>query len=155
MAYLYEQLSELLRALERERIEYALCGGLALAVHGLARATVDIDLLVQPSSWPKVEAVAKKLGFRLKASPMSFSAGAIEIRRVSKIDPQQNVLMLDVLLVTDKISDVWDSRREVSWESGTVCVVSREGLIKLKRLSGRPQDMADIARLEEEEGNES
>src|SRR5262245_16889300 len=150
MSYLYEQLSQLLRALERERIEYALCGGLALAVHGLARATVDIDLLVQPSNWPDVEAVAKQLGFTLKAGPMSFSQGAIEIRRVSKIDPDQNVLMLDVLLVTDKISDVWDSRRQLKWENGTVSVVSREGLIKLKRLSGRPQDIADIARLEEE-----
>lgn len=149
MAYLYEQLSQLLRALEREQIQYALCGGLALAVHGLARATVDIDLLVRPSSWPAVETVAKAQGFTLKADSMSFSAGAIEMKRVSKIDPQQNVLTLDVLLVTDKITDVWESRHKVPWESGTVCVVSREGLIKLKRLSGRPQDMADIARLEE------
>jgi hypothetical protein len=99
---------------------------------------------VQPESWPAVETVAKKLAYTLKAGP---------IRRVSKIDPDHNVLTLDVLLVTDRISDVWDSRRELPWENGTVWVVSREGLIKLKRLSGRPQDIADIARLEE--GNES
>jgi hypothetical protein len=154
MAYLYEQLKQLLRALEDRRINYALCGGLALAVHGLPRATVDIDILVQPGDWPAVEALAKKLDFTLKAGPMSFSGGAIEIRRVSKIDPQGNVLTLDVLLVTDKITDVWDTRREVSWEEGRVSVVSREGLIRLKRLSGRPQDIADIARLEESRNNE-
>lgn len=155
MAYLYEQLKQLLRALEDRHINYALCGGLALAVHGLPRATVDIDILVQPVDWPAVEALGKKLAFTLKASPMSFSGGAIEIRRVSKIDPQGNVLTLDVLLVTDKITDVWDTRREVSWEQGKVSVVSREGLIRLKRLSGRPQDIADIARLEESRNNES
>jgi hypothetical protein len=148
--YLYQQLQQLLRALDENRIEYALCGGLALAVHGLPRATLDIDLLVQPNAWIKVEAIAEGLGFTLKASPRSFSGGSIEIRRVSKIDPEQNILMLDVLLVTDKISDVWESRRNVPWDEGTVWVVSRDGLIKLKRLSGRPQDIADIARLEQE-----
>jgi hypothetical protein len=130
VAYLYEQLKELLHALGEQRIEYALCGGLALAVHGLPRATLDIDLLVRPETWPQVEVVARTLGFTLKASPMSFSKGAIEVRRVSKIDPQQNPLTLDTLLVTDKIKDVWNSRCEVPWEKQTVWVVSREGLIK-------------------------
>ncbi|MDQ3636070.1 MAG: hypothetical protein M3405_16440 [Acidobacteriota bacterium] len=32
-----------------------------------------------------------------------------------------------------------------------VCGGSREGLIKMKKLAGRPQDLADIARLEDEE----
>jgi hypothetical protein len=44
---LYEEFKAIVSALEEHRIDYAVCGGLALAVHGLPRATVDIDL---PSS---------------------------------------------------------------------------------------------------------
>jgi len=37
-----------LRAFEREAVDYVLVGGIALALHGLARATQDIDLFVAP-----------------------------------------------------------------------------------------------------------
>lgn len=44
-------------------------------------------------------------------------------------------------------TDVWRSRLEVAWEGRVLFVVSREGLIAMKRLAGRPQDLADIAAL--------
>ena len=40
---------DVLRAFGRERVEYVLVGGIALALHGLVRATQDIDLFVAPS----------------------------------------------------------------------------------------------------------
>ena len=43
---LYEEFKSIISALEQRGIDYAVCGGLAMAVHGLARATVDIDLLI-------------------------------------------------------------------------------------------------------------
>jgi hypothetical protein len=36
---------------------------------------------------------------------------------------------------------------QANWEGGKLFVVSLEGLIVLKRLSGRPQDIADIDAL--------
>jgi hypothetical protein len=81
---------------------------------------------------------------------MSFADDAIEIRRISKIDrPSKLVISLDLLLVTPKIQHVWESRVQAEWEGGKLSVVSREGLIELKRLGGRPQDLADISALME------
>ena len=40
---------EILSAFNAERVEYRLIGGYALAVHGLPRATGDIDLWVNPA----------------------------------------------------------------------------------------------------------
>lgn len=154
MAYLDEQLKELVNKFEEHGIEFALCGGLAMAVHGLPRATVDLDFLIENKSWEPVEKVGRSLGFILKAAPMSFAHGKIEIRRISKIDPEQNVLTLDALLVTTAIAEVWNSRLQIPWQNGSIWVVSRQGLIQLKKLSARPQDLADIARLEDLE-NES
>lgn len=41
---IYNELRKLTVSLERDGIEYALCGGLALAVHGYIRATIDIPI---------------------------------------------------------------------------------------------------------------
>lgn len=43
-----EQLLAVLRALQKHGVEYAIFGGIALGLHGLARATADLDLFVRP-----------------------------------------------------------------------------------------------------------
>src|SRR5207253_10919779 len=119
-------------------------------VHGLPRATVDIDLLILAESLEETKRLARGLGYTIQAFPMTFSRGAVEIRRVSKIDPETGiVLSLDMLLVTPEIVDVWQSRTELTWESGSLWVVSRRGLMALKSLRSSSQDLADIERLKE------
>ena len=44
--------------------------------------------------------------------------------------------------------DVWARRMTFVRGSSRLQVVSREGLLAMKRLAGRPQDIADIAALE-------
>ena len=152
---LYEEFKSIIAALEEHGIEYAVCGGLAMAVHGLPRATVDIDLLIHAESLEEAQTLARKLGYTLEALPMTFSRGKIEIRRLSKIDRETGiVLSLDMLLVTSEIADVWHSRTELAWELGRIWVVSRSGLIALKTFRSSAQDLADIERLKETE-NES
>jgi hypothetical protein len=148
---LYYEVRTLIAALEERQIDYALCGGLAMAVYDHARATVDIDLLILSESLDLVMATAIELGYDIRGLDMTFSNGAIEIRRISKIDPVSgHVLSLDLLLVTPAIQKIWTSRVEADWEGGTLSVVSRAGLIELKTLRGSPQDIADIVALQED-----
>jgi hypothetical protein len=148
---LFDELVALIDALESRRIEYAVCGGLAMAIWGLPRATVDIDLLIEPQSLAAVEEVGASLGYRFKANPMSFSDGAIVIHRVTKIDPDGgDVLMLDLLLVTPSVADAWENRLQVEWDHGQMTVVSREGLVKLKSFRASGTDLDDIRRLQED-----
>jgi hypothetical protein len=151
MATLLEELSQLISALDENEIEYAVCGGLALAIHGFARATLDIDVLIQPESLEKAYKVAAEKEFDIRGLDISFKERAVEIRRVSKIDSNGEVLSLDLLLVTPQVEDVWDTRETIDFLGNRLSVVSREGLIKMKRLAGRAQDLADIERLENEE----
>jgi hypothetical protein len=146
---LFEELKALVEALSERNLEYAVCGGVAMAIHGAPRATVDIDLLVRSDDLSAVIDVARNRGFDVEASPMSFKGGAIQIRRISKIS-RDGVLMLDLLLVTPAVDEVWRTRVWVEWEYGLLSVVSREGLIQLKRLAGRHRDLDDIERLEDE-----
>jgi len=151
MLDLYDELRNLIAALDEHKIQYALCGGIAMAIYNRPRATVDIDLLIGEDSLSKVIEVAKALKYTVRGLDLTLANDTIEIRRVSKIDQETGfVLSLDMLLVTPQIQQIWDSRVQASWEGGKLSVVSREGLIALKRLSGRPQDLADISALMED-----
>ena len=154
MLDLYDELKALTASFEANGVAYALCGGLAMAVYGVTRATVDIDLLIPAECLEAAESAARDLGYTIAAAPMIFAAGAIEIRRISKLDPDsEDLLTLDLLLVTASLAEVWRTRREVEWEGGILRVVSREGLIALKKFRRSGQDLDDIARLAEEADN--
>lgn len=149
---LEEELDRLRTVLDAQQIEYALCGGMAMAVHGAPRATIDIDLLIDGEDQARIESIAVSLGYKIKAKPMSFSDGAIEIRRISKIDPVDGeVLMLDLLLVTPAVASAWETREKRLWGGRQLGVVSKEGLVLLKMFRSSDQDHADIARLREEQ----
>jgi hypothetical protein len=45
----WEDIKALARYLEEAGVEYAIIGGYGLALHGLARFTQDLDVLVNPS----------------------------------------------------------------------------------------------------------
>jgi hypothetical protein len=50
--------------------------------------------------------------------------------------------------VTPALEEAWETRERVAWEHGEVPVVSRAGLISMKRLRGSGQDLDDIRTLE-------
>ena len=146
---LYEELRKITSALDAHNIAYALCGGLAMAIYDHARTTIDIDILILSESLESTLEVAAELGYSIRGPDMHF--GEIEIRRVSRIHPAtRHVLTLDMLLVTPAIREVWESRVFADVEGGTLSVVSREGLIALKKFRSSGTDLDDIAKLEQD-----
>ena len=156
MLDILDELRKLVAILDEHAIDYALCGGMAMSVHGRARTTIDINLLILSNSLEAVFGIAKSLGYNIRGKDMSFANGAVEIRRVSKVDPQDGELLsLDLLLVTPAILGVWESRLNAEWEGGKLSVVSASGLIALKQLRGSDQDLVDIKALGGERSNET
>jgi hypothetical protein len=152
MIDIVDELRILAAKLDERGIEYALCGGMAMGVHGHLRTTIDIDMLVLPESLPQILELAGSLGYNIRGLDMDFRA--VEIRRVSKIDPDSHdLLSLDFLLVRPTIQPVWDSRIQAKWEHGILSVVSRQGLIQLKALRNSDQDALDIKVLNEGESD--
>ena len=150
MLDLYDELKNLTARLRESGIDYALCGGLALAVYGIPRSTVDVDILIERNSLSETSRIAKNLGYIFRAEPMTFAGGKIEIHRISKPDQETGIwFSLDILLVTPALQTVWETRKEMEWEEGKISVVSREGLILLKSLRGSGQDVDDIQKLKD------
>lgn len=143
------ELTNLIKAFDEDGIDdYALCGGLALAVYARPRATLDIDMMVEPDSLDRIKKKAEELGFTIPAMPMKFKGGAVQIHRMTKIDDKSGEhLVLDLLVVTPETRLPWNSRISVEWEGGILKVLSPKGLIELKLLRNNGQDQDDIQYL--------
>ena len=57
-------------ALNTANVAYALCGGLAVNLHGHVRATRDIDLLLPRAQLDAARAALSPLGFGIDAGPI-------------------------------------------------------------------------------------
>jgi hypothetical protein len=136
-------------ALERASIDHALCGGMAVIIHGYPRLTRDIDLLLREEDLERAREALEDLGYTLPSGILPFDLGKPTERkvfRVTKVEGKDH-MTLDLVLVSPFLEDVWRGRERHLVEGRTLRVVSREGLAKMKRAAGRPQDLADLSQL--------
>ncbi len=145
----FDELVSVVGALHAGGVEYALVGGLAVTVWGAPRATKDIDLLVRGEDVARAKAALQPLGYTLEAFPMEFRDG-MQLHRVSKV-VHGALMTVDFILVSKNLEPVWSSRHRRAIEGCELSVVSREALIAMKVAAGRPQDQADVVRLEEQD----
>ncbi len=142
---IFEETKALLLDLEASHVEYALCGALALAVHGVSRNTSDIDVLVITSSVAAAIEVTKRRGFIFGAAPMGFNDG-VQLHRWSKIVGSET-LTVDLLVTSPAYQQVWDTRIRKLVGTDMISVVSRDGLIQMKLAAARPKDIMDVQSL--------
>ena len=143
-------------ALNAAGIPYAICGGLAVVIHGYVRLTDDIDLLILPADVAKAKISLASVGFGFaNPEPMVLRHGQASpqiIHRMLRIEGEDH-LVLDLVEADSSLQAVWNGRREYDWEGRSIFVVSRQGLIHMKQMAGRPQDIADIHNLNSGETN--
>lgn len=145
----YKELIGVIDTLTDAKIDFALCGGVAVAFHGYTRFTKDIDLLILRNDLNRILDVVKQREFILKADKMVFGIGTSkerEICRISKIKGKE-ILTLDLVIVNQTLKEVWEKREIFEWEGRRVQVVSAKGLLTMKTLSARDQDILDIKKL--------
>jgi hypothetical protein len=146
---LTDEFTVLITGLQAAKIDFAVCGGWAMGPHGFPRLTKDIDILVQPNDLPQFLDIAKKCGYDEVVETLSLGPRdnpTCEIRRINKFQGEDHAIV-EFVLMLPLLEDVWAGRIYYSWQGLTVPVVSAAGLAKMKRLSGRPQDLLDIGTL--------
>lgn len=146
---LIREFGALIDVLNREGIEYAVCGGIAVSIHGYVRATTDIDILVRAEDADRVAKLAEEAGFLDDSGTIPFALGTPQqtiVRRIVKIEGR-DLLMLDLLLVSPVHESAWQTRSKVDWNGRVISVISRDGLAHMKRLAGRRRDLDDLEQL--------
>jgi hypothetical protein len=148
MSALLDDFVAIVDGLNTSRINYAVCGGWAMAIHGFLRATLDIDILILAEDLDKVIRIANDRGFNIEGLPLNFDDGKTQIRRISRIDTEtKQLITLDLLLVTNELAEAWERRQRVKWNRGEYWIVSREGMIVMKEMAGRDKDLLDLKYL--------
>lgn len=149
------------QALNRADVRYVVVGGLAVVLHGHARLTVDVDLIVDLRQDQAAKAIDALVGLGLKprapVNPRDFAVASIReswrrdrgMQVFSMYDPANPLRVVD-LFVSHPLpfEDLWSRAVVVSLQDTSVRVASIPDLIHLKRQSGRPLDKEDIRRLE-------
>jgi len=141
---LESELREIVRRFNEAKVEYALCGGMALAVHGYPRFTKDIDFLIAPESLSRAKEVAASAGFLDDSGRIPFPDS--EVHRILKIEGSEHRI-LDLLVPKSLDTIAWTQRQWFDWNGLPICSVSRDGLIEMKRAAGREIDRLDIRQL--------
>ena len=140
---------DILAALLEEEVDFVVAGAHALAIHGVARSTGDIDLFVRParSNAERVYAALKEFG-----APVD--AHGVRARDFSEpgtiyqlgLPPRR----IDIMTSIDGVSfdEAWDGREEREIEGLRIPFLGRAELIRNKRSTGRARDRADLAMLD-------
>lgn len=139
---------DILSAFCEEKVEFMLVGAYAVAAHGLPRATGDIDLWIKCSD----DNAARVLSaLKLFGAPLSNFSKADLLRPGTVIQLGVIPRRIDVLTtITGVDYDEAEPEREfVNLDGMTIPIIGISHLIRNKKAVGRPQDQADVARLEE------
>jgi hypothetical protein len=146
---LKDELLKIVVSLDKAGIDYALCGGLAVAIHGHPRMTKDIDILIRWESLEAAKAALADIEYDLESGLFRFNPNTdheSQMYRVSRAEGN-DLVTLDLMLVAPVFESVWNDREIVSLGEMMIKVVSKKGLITMKSVAARPQDIADIAAL--------
>lgn len=134
------------RALDAHGVAHAVIGATALAVHGVSRATADIDLLVtdprcfDPGTWTAVEAAGAIVDMR-RGDADDPLAGVIRVAR--RDEPP-----VDVIAGRSDWQSAIITRAGRADVSGVdVPIAAPADIVLLKLYAGGPQDAWDIAQL--------
>ncbi|MEO8587181.1 MAG: hypothetical protein ABI584_13540 [Acidobacteriota bacterium] len=120
-------------------------------LHGVARATFDLDILIDPTK----ENAARLLKALESAGLGTAALTDIEDLLAHEITVFSDRVRIDVQTRAPGLTfpDAWEHKQTMTYEGQTLFVVSRADLIASKRAAGRPRDLEDVRVLEAGDGS--
>jgi hypothetical protein len=141
--------ADVLIALLDAKVRFLVVGAHALAVHGVPRATQDLDVWVEPSPenaarvWQALAAFGaplEDLGIRVEDFCTRGTVVQLGL-------PPRRIDVLTTISGVDSFAAAWQSRVERAVHGRQVPFIGREMLIANKRSAGRLRDLADVEAL--------
>ena len=145
------RVQDVFRCLDCHEVKYLVIGGIAAVLHGVPRATFDLDILIEATP----ENAKRLLDALSEAGMGTASLTTPEDLAANEITVFQDRVRIDVQTSTPGIefAAAWQRRETMEYRGQKFHVLSREDLIASKRASGREVDLED-ARLLELEGQD-
>jgi hypothetical protein len=146
---LNEDFIDILRALGDSGAEFMIVGAHAMAVHGVPRATGDLDILVRPTiqNAQRVLQALRSFGAPVDAHGIREADLATPgvVYQIG-LPPRR----IDILTEISGISfdEAWATHFEVEISGTRAPFIGRQALLKNKRATGRDKDLVDARTLE-------
>lgn len=152
---------KLFEALFKNKIRYLVAGGVAVNLHQVNRATVDLDLIVhlESENAKHFVKVMLALGYKPKLPVNAEDFAKKEIRKkwigeknmmvFSFVHPKNPFEMIDVFVDEPRpFNELEKNKVEVKAFDVTIPVMGLDDLIAMKREAGRETDLFDVQQLE-------
>jgi hypothetical protein len=140
------QLRGVYSSLHKHQVKYLTIEGIAAILHGVPRATLDLDILIESTP----ENAQRLLDALLDAGFGTASLVTAEQLLAHEITIFRDRVQIDVQTSTKGIAfeEAWERREVMQYEQQEFHVLSRDDLIASKRAAGRPKDLEDVRLLE-------
>jgi tRNA nucleotidyltransferase/poly(A) polymerase len=142
---MFNRLQDVFASLSNHDVRYVVIGGIAVVLHGVPRATFDLDILIDATP-ANVENLLQAfldagLGTATLTTPEEVLANEITVFK--------DRVRIDVQTSTPGLSftDAWSHRETMEYRGQCFQVVSKADLIAAKRAAGRPVDLEDVRLL--------
>ena len=143
---LNEDFRDLLQVFVEGDVRFLVVGAYALAVHGLPRATGDLDVWIEPTpqNASKAYAALARFGAPLGDLAEQDLATPGTVFQIGVIPRRIDVL---TQLTGVDFASAWPHRITGTYAQIHFPVIGRDQLIQNKRATGRPKDLVDLDAL--------
>ncbi|MCK4248728.1 MAG: hypothetical protein KAV18_05825 [Candidatus Omnitrophica bacterium] len=150
----YQKINKIFKLFAAYKIPYFIIGGAALALHGIPRNTLDVDIMIPASKETLINLfkAAQKSGLKLQQVNIVslVDKPKLLIGQWLTFEDKKKRQLLDVFLEKEScFKSIY--KRSISYVLNKINfqVVSLKDLEKMKKDSGRPIDLADLALIKE------
>jgi predicted nucleotidyltransferase len=134
-------IKSLLRSLNEHKVRYVIIGAYAFPIYGYSRATIDLDIFIEPVE-ENVERTLKAL------SEFGYDVSDISVDDLlkKKILIRQYALETDIHPMVTGIAfeQVWKNRKTGRIDGVDTNFASLDDLIIMKEAAGREKDLQDL-----------
>ena len=139
------RVKDVFRSLQKHEVKYVVIGGIASVLHGVPRATFNLDILIEAThnnTKRLLDALTEAgLGTASLTSPDQIIENEITIFKDRvRIDVQTSTPGLN-------FQDAWERRVTMTYQGQEFYVVSVQDLISSKQAYGRTVDIEDVRLL--------
>lgn len=140
------QLRDVFACLKKHDVKYVVIGGIAAVLHGVPRATFDLDILIEATPENAQRLLDAFMDARLGTATMT----TVEDLLAHDVTIFNDRVRIDVQTKTPGIAfdDAWARRKTVTYQKQQFYILSLTDLIASKQAAGRPKDLEDINALQ-------
>lgn len=139
------RLLDVFASFQKHKVKYVVIGGIAAVLHGVPRATFDLDILIEASS----DNVKRLLDSLLEAKLGSAALISVEELLANEITVFRDRVRIDVQTSTPglKFDDAWRNRVTMNYQGQDFFIASKSDLISAKLSAGGKIDLEDVKLL--------